>query len=153
MWGCGISIADAMEIVQSCTEPQIWSPQRNILSKWNLKAGPKDASNQVSLQWSCQDSVLVHTKLYGNIIFFPRDAYEQSFNWNEEHTSMDQCKKDVTPLLMHWSYVFLALTHRMSFALFLHSTMVSRAGPSQVCTKYSVPQTTWFFWVAFHGSV
>ena len=22
------------------------------------------------------------------------------------------CKKDVTPLLMHWSYVFLALTHR-----------------------------------------
>ena len=25
--------------------------------------------------------------------------------------SMGQCKKDVTPLLMHWSYVFLALTH------------------------------------------
>ena len=28
-------------------------------------------------------------------------------------TSMDQCKKDVTPLLTHWSYVFLALTHRL----------------------------------------
>ena len=26
--------------------------------------------------------------------------------------SMGWCKKDVTPLLTHWSYVFLALTHR-----------------------------------------
>ena len=26
--------------------------------------------------------------------------------------SMSYCKKDVTPLLTHWSYVFLALTHR-----------------------------------------
>ena len=26
--------------------------------------------------------------------------------------SMGECKRDVTPLLMHWSYVFLALTHR-----------------------------------------
>ena len=26
--------------------------------------------------------------------------------------SMGLCKKDVTPLLTHWSYVFLALTHR-----------------------------------------
>ena len=26
--------------------------------------------------------------------------------------SMGQCKKDVTPLLTHWSYVILALTHR-----------------------------------------
>ena len=25
---------------------------------------------------------------------------------------MGQCKKNVTPLLTHWSYVFLALTHR-----------------------------------------
>ena len=25
---------------------------------------------------------------------------------------MGQCKKDVTPLLTQWSYVFLALTHR-----------------------------------------
>ena len=27
-----------------------------------------------------------------------------------------QCKKDITPLLMHWSYVFLALTHRYVIA-------------------------------------
>ena len=25
---------------------------------------------------------------------------------------MGLCKKDITPLLTHWSYVFLALTHR-----------------------------------------
>ena len=25
---------------------------------------------------------------------------------------MGKCKKDITPLLTHWSYVFLALTHR-----------------------------------------
>ena len=30
---------------------------------------------------------------------------------------MGQCKKDITPLLMHWSYVFLALTHRYSILL------------------------------------
>ena len=29
-----------------------------------------------------------------------------------EHKSIGQCKKDITPLLMHWSYVFLALTHQ-----------------------------------------
>ena len=29
--------------------------------------------------------------------------------------SMDSCKKDVTPLLTHWSYVFLALTHRFDY--------------------------------------
>ena len=28
---------------------------------------------------------------------------------------MGSCKKDVTPLLTHWSYVFLALTHRYDF--------------------------------------
>ena len=27
--------------------------------------------------------------------------------------SMGQCKRDITPLLMHWSYIFLALTHRL----------------------------------------
>ena len=26
--------------------------------------------------------------------------------------SMGSCKKDVTPLLMHWSYIFLALVHQ-----------------------------------------
>ena len=30
---------------------------------------------------------------------------------------MAQCKKDVTPLLMHWSYVFIALTYRFAFII------------------------------------
>ena len=29
--------------------------------------------------------------------------------------SMGQCKKDITPLLMHWSYIFLALIHQYVF--------------------------------------
>ena len=31
----------------------------------------------------------------------------------DEIKSMGQCKKGVTPLRTHWSYVFLALTHRI----------------------------------------
>ena len=33
---------------------------------------------------------------------------------------MGQCKKDVTPLPTHWSYVFLALTHRLDYASLQH---------------------------------
>ena len=32
--------------------------------------------------------------------------------WHGTIISMGWCKKDVTPLLTHWSYVFLAQTHR-----------------------------------------
>ena len=32
--------------------------------------------------------------------------------WDIKSISMGYCKKDVTPLLLHWSYIFLALTHR-----------------------------------------
>ena len=31
--------------------------------------------------------------------------------WLKKTISMSQCKKDVTPLLTQWGYVFLALTH------------------------------------------
>ena len=34
------------------------------------------------------------------------------FKHQRDIRSMGSCKKDVTPLLTHWSYVFLALTHR-----------------------------------------
>ena len=30
------------------------------------------------------------------------------------HSLMGKCKKDVTPLLTHWSYIFLALTHHVN---------------------------------------
>ena len=32
--------------------------------------------------------------------------------WHKYYKSMGECKKDVTPLLTHWSYFFLALTYR-----------------------------------------
>ena len=37
--------------------------------------------------------------------------------------SMGKCKKDVTPLLTHWSYVFLALTRRFAFVYTRHTVM------------------------------
>ena len=37
------------------------------------------------------------------------------------HKSTGYCKKDVTPLLMHWSYVFLALTHGYCLGLSMSS--------------------------------
>ena len=33
---------------------------------------------------------------------------------------MSQCKKEVTPLLTHWSYVFLAITHRNNSACLMN---------------------------------
>ena len=41
--------------------------------------------------------------------------------------SMAQCKKNVTPLLTHWSYVFLVLTHRYGVigAFLLYMYLVS----------------------------
>ena len=35
-----------------------------------------------------------------------------SWSIDKWHVLMCSCKKDVTPLLTHWSYVFLVLTHR-----------------------------------------
>ena len=37
------------------------------------------------------------------------------YHWHYDLISMGSCKKDVTPLLTHWSYVFLAQTHRSLF--------------------------------------
>ena len=33
------------------------------------------------------------------------------FSWDNAHIYLGKCKEEVTPLLMHWSYIFLALTH------------------------------------------
>ena len=48
--------------------------------------------------------------------FHPEQNIEQNSHSSQLRrqllTSVDWCKKDVTPLLTHWSYVFLALTHR-----------------------------------------
>ena len=45
-------------------------------------------------------------------------ARPATFTDSTLYISMGWCKKDVTPLLTHWSYVILALTHRYSDHLF-----------------------------------
>ena len=53
------------------------------------------------------------------VIFRCMFLNENSIFWHHDenfikacYRAMGECKKDVTPVLMHWSYVFLALTHR-----------------------------------------
>ena len=44
-------------------------------------------------------------------------------------------KKDVTPLLMHWSYVFLALIHR-----YICNLVITSLGRLAVCSAEPLPQ-------------
>ena len=47
------------------------------------------------------------------IMVFLRNKLMQTVSCDSQRcTSMGLCKKDVIPLLTHWSYVFLALTHQ-----------------------------------------
>ena len=39
------------------------------------------------------------------------NVFQSLTTFKSVFVSMGECKKDVTPLLTHWSYVFLALTH------------------------------------------
>ena len=54
-------------------------------------------------------SFAVSVKLY--VIKSKLDIHLNSSSNKPNNRSMGWCKKDVTPLLTHWSYVFLALTH------------------------------------------
>ena len=62
---------------------------------------------------------------------------------------MGWCKKDVTPLLTHWSYVFLALTHRY-VVKFVENTLVVLTGQSigtqSLFRQQSIFQTTLVDW-------
>ena len=49
-----------------------------------------------------------HSQVCQSISKFLRRPTEKTFTI----ISMGLCKKDITPVLTHWSYVFLALTHR-----------------------------------------
>ena len=60
-----------------------------------------------------------HYNHYGdNLVFigctgcWPGTDIELCTNAQVKSILMGYCKKDVTPLLTHWSYVFLTLTHR-----------------------------------------
>ena len=49
--------------------------------------------------------------MYKNIIVFCGSLL--TFAQLPDFIAMGLCKKDVTPLLTHWSCVFLALTHQL----------------------------------------
>ena len=72
-----------------------------------------------------------------------------SMKWTLMIISMVYCKKDVTPLLTHWGYVSLALTHQHvditvgSWALFQYKDALSRSGNSHYEDK--MIYWTWAF--------
>ena len=69
-----------------------------------------NASSQWDMPLHCTSSLIgwVHSQ---------NDTWVWSNEWwlcvTAMYRSMGLCNKDVTPLLTHWTYVFLALTHRL----------------------------------------
>ena len=53
---------------------------------------------------------------------------------------MGECKKEVTPLLTHWSYVFLALTHRYDNWLPIESARTSEQLFEPIITHFTEAQ-------------
>ena len=61
-----------------------------------------------------------------------------SYTTHRIYISMGYCKKDVTPLLTHWSYVFLALTHRYGLVVcFVAVTSIVSTGFMVLIYPYS----------------
>ena len=60
---------------------------------------------------SLHNTMLISTLTQHQSFFF----YLNLISFIHEHVSMGLCKKDITPLVTRWSYVFLALTHRYVF--------------------------------------
>ena len=105
---CSNSIANAMELPQSCTKPSICLYIQHFALPLSISTG-----------------------------------------W---------CKKDVTPLLMHWSYIFLALTHRYMLQLapipgpWLHGCIIGDLSPDLMALAASASEMTtamrWPGWTA-----
>ena len=51
---------------------------------------------------------------------------------------MAQCKKDVTPLLTHWSYIFLALTHHHDIWYCMITTQTEYCSKFNLTKDYSI---------------
>ena len=83
--------------------PSQWetSLQSNAVSHW---LGPNLESTLLI------SSYLFHTDTWQNST--QELPYWFCVQWAAQVTSMGKCKKDITPLLTHWSCIFLALTHR-----------------------------------------
>ena len=64
---------------------------------------------------SAKAYTLCETEVEGTIMNMKcRDRY--SSDWSLWVIPMGVCKKDVTPLLTHWNYAFLALNHRYNLS-------------------------------------
>ena len=80
--------------------------------------------------------------------------------------SMGYCKKDVTPLLTHWSCVFLALIHRIGYANFCSiskfpllfsirrtregSIFICQLNANQACRAMTISENTLFWSSSLH---
>ena len=68
---------------------------------------------------------------------------------------MGQCKKDVTPLLTHWSYVFLALTHRyiLYFLLPKYVCDIEMCVSCRITQQKGWLRTSWDFYNIYENLV
>ena len=131
-------------------------------------------------------SQIIITYIVGpNYCHISRGQWVNSQGWQDcphctwSLSSTGQCKKDVTPLLMHWSHVFLALTHqcllmiirsqgisKCTVELFSWNSLVSATeglthrGLNKVTAILQIKISNWFpwmkifvFWLIFHWSL
>ena len=80
------------------------------LNEWNVRV-PKSPAHIMGISLVAGDWGITKTTINSWSVII---MYDNSMGW---------CKKDVTPLLTQWSYIFLALTHR-SYA-FIISSMIA----------------------------
>ena len=94
----------AMELHLSCTNPLI-----------HCQCISRHCNDLVSMEFFSSQGKRMIYKMQINIsmYFFQNDLARKELS-----ISKAQCKKDETPLLTHWSYIFLALTHRYVFTWF-----------------------------------
>ena len=85
----------------------------------------RDCSNSIvnapELLQSCTKPLILRMKL----------LYQNSFG----HILMAWCKKDVAPLLTHWSYIFLALNHPYK------SIIITCSNMTEHCLQHSKDQS------------
>ena len=67
-----------------------------------------------------------------------------------KNISMGYCKKDVTPLLMHWSYIFLVLSHQyvdvLEFESHWTDTNSIQNFSNTAFSNINIPEVLGWFW-------
>ena len=112
------SNALALELGLSCTNPSICSTTLSPRGKehWKLYTGISIGilwmHALVTLHFFVCAKTHQHSMIYIVILLFFAIPTVDVLTRNKHFNGIGLCTKDVTPLLTHWSYVFLALTHR-----------------------------------------